>query len=313
MQTISLGGVELTRVVEWHAPIAPTSAVFPTSTRQMWQENASWLVPDFWDPRTDELVVNAQTWVLRSEGRTVLVDTGLGNDKERPAMPVWSHLRTGFLDRLAAAGVRPEDVDVVVNTHLHADHVGWNTRLVDGEWVPTFPNAVYLIAKADFDYWNPANGHVQKGRMGELTVAQAVGGMFADSVAPVHRAGQAVLWEDSYRIDGSLSLEPAPGHTPGSAVLRLVSGTDRALFIGDLVHSPLQIAEPDCDTCLSEDQEQAIRSRRRILAEAADTGALVFPGHLPGHGGAEVRREGGRFALARWAPFARTQDGPVPV
>ncbi|WP_116210072.1 MBL fold metallo-hydrolase [Streptomyces olivoreticuli] len=303
MQTITLGGVEISRVVEWHGPISPTTAVFPSTTPRMWKENESWLAPDFWQPEHDEMFVNVQTWVLRSEGRTVLVDTGLGNDKDRPHMTGWSRLRTDYLDRLAAVGVRPEDVDVVVNTHLHSDHVGWNTRLVDGEWVPTFPRATYLIAKADFDFCDPANDHPRRGMLGDLSVAAAGGDMFEDSVAPVHRAGRAVLWEDGYRIDAALSLEPAPGHTPGSAVLRLASGTDRALFIGDLVHSPLQIAEPDCDTCLSEDQREATRSRRRILEEAADTRALVFPGHLPGHGAAEVRREGGKFAIERWAAF----------
>ncbi|MEV8479639.1 MBL fold metallo-hydrolase [Streptomyces sp. NPDC051173] len=306
MQTITLGGVEISRVVEWHAPISPTTAVFPSAGPRMWKEHESWLAPDFWQPENDALSVNVQTWVLRSEGRTVLVDTGLGNDKDRPHMAGWSHLRTDYLDRLAAVGVRPEDVDVVVNTHLHSDHVGWNTRLVDGEWVPTFPRAAYLIAKADFDYWNPANDRPRRGMLGDLSVFAAGGDMFEDSVAPVHRAGQAVLWEDGYRIDAGLSLEPAPGHTPGSAVLRLRSGTDRALFIGDLVHNPLQIAEPDCDTCLSEDQREATRSRRRILEEAADTRALVFPGHLAGHGAAEVRREGGKFAVERWAAFGRS-------
>ncbi|MBT2384933.1 MBL fold metallo-hydrolase [Streptomyces sp. ISL-11] len=312
MQTITLGEVEITRVVEWHAPVAPTPAIFPASTPRMWKENESWLAPDFWVPGTDELVANVQTWVLRSEGRTILIDTGVGDDKERPDMPVWSHMRSGFLDRLAAAGVRPEDVDVVVNTHVHSDHVGWNTRLVDGAWVPTFPNATYLVHKADFDYWNPANGHTQRGVLGDMSVAQAAGDMFEDSVAPVHRAGRMVLWEDAHRIDSHLALEPAPGHTPGSSVVRLASGTDRALFIGDLVHSPLQFVEPDCDTCLSEDQEQAVRSRRRILEEAADTRALVLPAHLPGHGAAEVRREGGKFALERWAAFDRTTDSLAP-
>ncbi|MGA5134727.1 MBL fold metallo-hydrolase [Streptomyces olivoreticuli] len=303
MQTITLGGVEISRVVEWHGPFSPTATVFPSATPRMWKENESWLTPDFWQPEHDALFVNVQTWVLRSEGRTVLVDTGLGNDKERPHIPGWSRLRTDYLDRLAAVGVRPEDVDVVVNTHLHSDHVGWNTRLVDGEWVPTFPRATYVIAKADFEFCDPANGRPWRGMLGDLSVATAGGDMFEDSIAPVHRAGQAVLWEDGYRIDAALSLEPAPGHTPGSAVLRLASGTDRALFIGDLVHNPLQIAEPDCDTCLSEDQREATRSRRRILEEAADTRALVFPGHLPGHGAAEVRREGGKFAIERWAAF----------
>ncbi|MEU3353250.1 MBL fold metallo-hydrolase [Streptomyces sp. NPDC037389] len=303
MQTITLGAVEITRIVEWHAPAAASiTEIFPGSTPRMWRENESWLAPDFWDPSTDRLGVAVQTWLLRSEGRTILVDTGLGNDKERPDRPVWSRLRGDFLERLAAVGVRPEDVDVVVNTHLHADHVGWNTRLVAGEWVPTFPNAAYLIPRADFDHWGRPE-----------VAAGPAGAAFADSVLPVHRAGQAVLWDGKdgsegsngeYRIDGSLALVPAPGHTPGSSVLRLASGTDRAVFVGDLVHSPLQFVEPDCDTCLSEDQVEATRSRRRILEEAADTRSLIFPAHLPGHGAAEVRRDGDKFALSRWAPFA---------
>ncbi|MGK5627119.1 MBL fold metallo-hydrolase [Streptomyces sp. URMC 123] len=305
MQTITLGAVDITRVVEWHAPVAPTSAVFPGATAEMWRANESWLAPDFWRPDTDDLVAVAQTWVLRSEGRTILVDTGIGNDKTLSDMPAWSGLRTDFLGRLEAVGVRPEDVDVVVNTHVHADHVGWNTRLRDGAWVPTFPNATYLIAKADYDYWHPSNTRPKVGSLGGVPLEGDRATMFRESVEPVHLAGQAVLWEGGHTIDGNLSLEPAPGHTPGSAVLRLASGSDRALFIGDLVHSPLQFVEPDCDTCLSEDQAAATRSRRRVLEWAADTRSLVFPAHLPGHGGAEVRRDGSRFAIERWAAFDR--------
>ncbi|WP_372411452.1 MBL fold metallo-hydrolase [Streptomyces luteireticuli] len=303
MQTITFGGVEITRLVEWQAPLAPATAVFPDSTPRMWQENASWLAPGFWDPESDLVVCAVQTWILRSEGRTILVDTGVGNDKDRPRAPHWNRLNGDFLERLAAAGIRPEDVDTVVNTHLHGDHVGWNTRLVDGAWVPTFPNARYLIPRADFAYFDPAAGTRLRGGFGGVPSPGSAAAMFEDSVAPVHRAGLAELWEDGYRIDSRLTLEPAPGHTPGSSVLRLESGTERALFIGDLVHSPLQFAEPGCDTCLSEDQEQATRSRRRILEQAAETRALVFPAHLPGHGAAEVRRKGSGYEVVRWAGF----------
>jgi glyoxylase-like metal-dependent hydrolase (beta-lactamase superfamily II) len=217
--------------------------------------------------------------VLRSAGWTVLVDTGLGNDKSR-AVEVF-HMRSGdFLDRLAAAGVRPEDVDVVVNTHLHNDHVGWNTRLVDGEWVPTFPNAQYLISRVDYDYWNPVNGHVPRS---PFQSPDDTATTFDDSVLPVERAGQAVLWDgESHHIDADLTLELAPGHTPGSAVLRLESGTDRALFVGDLIHTPLQMIETGHDTCLSEDEVEATRSRRRILEQAVESNSLVVPAHLTG-------------------------------
>lgn len=304
VDTIELGDVHITRVVEWHAPIAPVMAVFPGSTEQMWRSNQDWLAPHFWDPETTFFKAYTQTWVLRSGGRTILVDTGLGNDKERPYMRVWSHLDTDFLSRLAAAGVEPEDVDVVVNTHVHADHVGWNTRLVDREWVPTFPNAQYLIARADFEFWNPVNGHPKRGSLGGISGALGNQNMFEDSVLPVYEHGKTVLWEDSYRIDDNLVLEPAPGHTPGSAVLLLESRGDRAMFIGDLMHTPLQFVEPECEACLSEDEPAAARQRRRFLERAADTNALVLPAHLPGPGGALVRREGSAFAIERWAPFS---------
>lgn len=304
VNTIELGDVRITRVVEWHSPIAPAEAVFPSTTPEMWQANQDWLAPHFWDPETRFFKAYMQTWVLRSEGRVILVDTGVGNDKYRPHMGPWSYLKTDFLDRLAAAGVAPEDVDVVVNTHVHADHVGWNTRLVDGEWVPTFPNADYLITRADYEYWNPVNGHPKRGSLGGTSATLGNQNMFEDSVRPVHEHGKAVLWENSYRVDRNLTLEPAPGHTPGSAVLSLDSRGDRALFIGDLVHTPLQFVEPDCEACLSEDEPAAARQRRRFLERAADTNALVLPAHLPGPGAAEVRRDGGTFAIKDWAPFS---------
>ena len=304
VDTIEMGEVTITRVVEWHAPIAPAQEVFLGTTPQTWQRNRNWLKPHFWDAESTFFKAYMQTWVLRSEGRTILVDTGVGNGKERPYMPPWSHLDTDFLDRLAAAGVAPEEVDVVVNTHVHADHVGWNTHLVDGRWVPTFPNAQYLIPRADFEYWNPLNGHAKSGSLGGINAAVGNQNMFEDSILPVHEHGRAVLWEGSHPIDRNLVLESAPGHTPGSAVLRLDSGGERALFVGDLLHTPVQLLEPHAEACLSEDVPAAIRQRRRMLERAADTSALVLPAHLPGPGAAEVRRNGDAFAIQRWAPFS---------
>ncbi|MFJ2214371.1 MBL fold metallo-hydrolase [Streptomyces sp. NPDC101062] len=296
MKTIMLGNVEVSRVVEWHGAFGTTDVLFPSVTGELWRRHESWLAPDFLNAKTGEWQANVQTWVLRSAGRTVLVDTGLGHAK--PPEAEGADERDGdFLDRLSAAGVRPEDVDLVVNTHLHNDHVGWNTRLVDGVWVPTFPNARYLISRADFDFWRPSNGHAP--RFAET------GDRFNDSVLPVHQAGQAVLWEgDSHRIDEDLVLEPAPGHTPGSAVLRLESGTDRALFVGDVIHTPLQVIEPDHDICLSEDRAEAARSRRRLLEQAAATNSLVVPAHLGGAGAAEVVRSNRAFSIKRWAPLS---------
>ncbi|MET9189002.1 MBL fold metallo-hydrolase [Streptomyces tendae] len=298
MDTITLGDVTMTRVWEYFGPVDMTpEAFFPESPAKAWETHRSWLVPDFLDDETRIVNTAIQTWVLRSEGRTILVDTGVGNHKDRPYAPVWSRLDTDFLGNLARAGVRPEDVDIVVNTHLHIDHVGWNTYLDGRTWVPTFPNATYLMPKADFDYWNPANEHKPLLGRGNQNV-------FEDSVAPVHQAGLAQLWEESHRIDGNLRLDLAPGHTPGSSVLTLDSGSDRAVFVGDMMHTPVQIHEPDANSCFCEDPAAARATRRRVLSWAADNNALVVPAHLGGSGAAEVQRDGDKFAIKSWAAFS---------
>jgi glyoxylase-like metal-dependent hydrolase (beta-lactamase superfamily II) len=278
MDTITLGDVEITRVVERHGEFGPLRTVIP----DMPDPTPDWLAPDHHDPRTGGMIAAAQTWVLRSGGRTILVDTGVGNDRVR-ANPLFSGWHTDFLERLTEV-VAPGDVDVVVNTHVHADHVGWNTREVDGEWVPTFPNATYLVPKADHEHFRGTEVH-------------------DDSVAPVVEAGLATLWENGFRIDDSLELEAAPGHTPGSAVLRLRSGTDRAVFVGDMVHSPYQVTNPLCNSMFCLDGAQARRTRRRVLGRAAQERELIVPAHFGGHGALEVRPAAGHFAITTWAPF----------
>jgi glyoxylase-like metal-dependent hydrolase (beta-lactamase superfamily II) len=272
--------------------------------RPLWRENRSWLQPDHVNADFTSYVGALQTWVLRSEGKTILVDTGAGNGKDRP-LATFAHLQTSFLEDLAAAGVVPDEVDVVVNTHLHLDHTGWNTRLEDGQRVPTFPNATYLMPKIDFDFWNPASGHVS------AVLGQGNDGSFIDSVEPVHQAGQAVLWEDSHTIDSSLRLEPAPGHTPGSSVLKLHSGSDRVVFAGDTVHVPVQFLELDYSSYLCEDPAVARATRLQILGWAADNGALVMPAHIGGAGGVELTRDGTKFAIKQWAPFDRISPRPA--
>lgn len=299
MEQIELGNVTVTRVKEYYGSVEMSPSVFfPDSTAAAWDANREWLAPDFWDPATNMCVSAIQTWVLRSEGRTILVDTGVGNHKDRPYAAVWSRLDTPFLDNLAAAGVQPEDVDLVINTHLHIDHVGWNTRLDGRTWVPTFPNATYLMPQRDFDFWNPANNHTPLLGRGNQNV-------FEDSVTPVHEAGLTQLWDETYQIDKNLRLDLAPGHTPGSSVLSVESGTDRAVFVGDLIHTPLQIVVPQTNSCFCEDPAQSRATRHKLLGRASDDNALLFPAHLGGHGAAEVVRDGSTFAIKNWAGFSR--------
>ena len=295
-QRIVLGDVEIIRVVEWQGPFGPARGLVPGVGAEVWKDNEEWLAPDHWAPDGDSAVMALQSWVLRSGGRTVLVDTGVGDGRERPHSPFFHRRRDDFLGRLERAGIRPEDVDVVVNTHLHADHVGWNTHDVQGEWVPAFPNAEYLVPAADDFHYGPRNGYGNGLQEEDRLV-------YEDSVAPVHRAGQVRLWDGVHRVDENLTLESAPGHTPGSSVLRLASGGDRAVFVGDLLHSPVQLLEPSCASCFCLDADGAAASRRRILERAADERELVVPAHFGGAGAAEVRREGKGFGLVRWAAY----------
>ncbi|WP_264079712.1 MBL fold metallo-hydrolase, partial [Mycolicibacter algericus] len=150
---VRFGDATVTRVPEWEFDVA--TAMFGQTPPQAWDEHADLLVPSFYDPAAGRWRVVMQTWVIEVDGLTVLVDTGVGDGRERPGIPVLNDLETGFLAALADAGFHPDDVDVVVNTHLHTDHVGWNTRSRDGQWVPTFPNAQYVMPEADYRFFAP--------------------------------------------------------------------------------------------------------------------------------------------------------------
>ncbi|MFJ8153433.1 MBL fold metallo-hydrolase [Streptomyces sp. NPDC094468] len=306
-QSITLGNVEITRVVEWSGPILTAQFIIPDSDEETWRRNEDWLAPDFWTPADDAYRCHVQSWVLRSEGKTIVVDTGIGNDRERPQVPQFAGLQTNFLARLRNAGVEPEEVDYVVNTHIHYDHVGWNTQWENGQWVPTFPNATYLIPQDDNRYFDPEGSQRRRPPRDQHERVRWEGSrlVFNDSIAPIHQAGQSLLWENSHRIDGNLLLEAAPGHTPGSSVLSLRSGTDRAVFVGDMLHSPVQVLGPDWNSCFCDDLRLAAQTRRTYLSRAAEQRELVIPAHWPGHSAAEVKKDGNGFAIAAWSSFPR--------
>ena len=298
MDTITIGDVEIIRVEETHGPVGLTGEQFiPDVAADVWQQHEQMLVPDHLGADDRLAQVAMQSWVLRSGGRTIVVDTGVGNGKARPLVPVWDQRSADtYLTNLERAGIRPEDVDLVINTHLHVDHVGWNTHFTD-EWTPTFPNATYLMPKADFEFWNPENNANVAGGVNE--------NVYEDSVAPVHAAGQVQLWEGEHAVDADLRLEAAPGHTPGSSVVKLASGGEFALFAGDLVHSPVQIPVPDHNSCFCEDPATARATRRALLGWAVDRKALVLPAHFSGEGAVRIEHDGPGFAVTAWGPFAK--------
>ncbi|CDQ43578.1 MULTISPECIES: MBL fold metallo-hydrolase [Mycolicibacterium] len=282
-----LGNAVLSRVVE--TSFAPGFTMFGGTPEHAWAENADLLAPSFVDLEARTWRVAIQTWVLDVDGLRILIDTGVGNGKRRPAIPVLDGLDTGFLAALELAGVSPESVDIVVNTHLHSDHVGWNTRADGAEWAPTFPNARYLMPEADFRYFGPDGA-------GCDDAARIV---FDDSVAPVYEAGQVELFGGDHQLSESVWLRPAAGHTPGSSVLWLDAGAP-AVFVGDLTHCAIQIPRPG-DACAFDcDAAQAVATRTRVFTEAARRRATVIPAHYPGHGGATLVARGDAFLVDDW-------------
>ncbi len=211
------------------------------------------------------------------DGVRIAVDTCVGNDKER-SNPGWAHQHLPFLDDMTAAGFAPDSVDVVVCTHLHVDHVGWNTMLVDGRWVPTFPNARYVLAAPEFEYWQ----------------ATTMGGddVFGDSVAPIAAAGLADLVPIDHRLDGAVRFDPTTGHTPGHVSVVIESAGERAVITGDMIHTPLQIAEVDRSSAFDYDQIAAADTRRSFLERYADD-TLVIGTHWGGMGAGRIRRDDG--------------------
>ncbi|MCV7226128.1 MBL fold metallo-hydrolase [Mycolicibacterium komossense] len=282
---IQLGHAVLTRVLE--LTIEMRTGLFADTPPQAWAEHADLLAPTFVALDRQLWRIAMQSWVIHVDGLTVVVDTGVGNGRERPHMPPLDHLDTDYLAALGRAGVHPETVDVVINTHLHTDHVGWNTRRRGDAWVPTFPNARYLMPEADYRFFSPDGPGVNDGmRL-----------VFSDSVIPVQE--QIVLWSGEYQVSPSLTLRPAPGHTPGSSVVWLDAGV-RAAFVGDLTHCPIQIVRPDDPCAFDVDVAAATRSRSAVFTDAARLGAYLVPAHYPGHGGALLRADGETFAVDRW-------------
>jgi glyoxylase-like metal-dependent hydrolase (beta-lactamase superfamily II) len=244
-----------------------------------------WLEPRY--ARLDQglAVLTFHSYLVRTPRHTIVVDTCIGNDKERGGIAEFHRLKTGWLDNLRAAGVAPEQVNYVMCTHMHSDHVGWNTRLQDGRWVPTFPNARYLFARREFEH---------RERLHAADPAAGLG-MFADSVLPVVASGQAVIVDGDYALDDNVQLAPAEGHTPGNVVIELRSRGASAVLSGDVMHHPLQVMYPEWSSQFCEDPKMSARYRRQFVESHADTGTLILPAHFPVPTAGRIRRSGARW------------------
>jgi glyoxylase-like metal-dependent hydrolase (beta-lactamase superfamily II) len=288
MSPWQLGEVRIDRVVESERPVLAPAMLFPTSTPAALDLHRAWLVPRLLDPATGNLVLAFHSFVVRTPRRTIVVDTCGGNDKPRPQKPRYHEQRWPYLESLAAAGVKPEDVDAVVCTHLHIDHVGWNTRLVDGRWVPTFPRAEYLFARLEWEFWR------EEYRTARFTDDP----YYEDSILPVFAAGQARLVEGDHRIDEGVWLEATPGHTPGHVCVHVTGGGREAVMSGDLMHHPVQCAEPDWSSGFCVDPAHSRQTRRAFLERYAGTDTLVMPAHFPAPSAGRIVRAGAAWRFA---------------
>jgi len=231
------------------------------------------------------LLMSVHSWVVWHSGKTIIVDTGVGNDKTRPFAPYFDHLKTPYLDRLHQIGVLLEEVDYVLHTHLHVDHVGWNTTLVGGRWTPTFPNARHVFSAREYAWFtDPANLNERNRTSFQVQ---------ADSVTPIVEAGLVDMIEVTGKeIIPGFSFHPTPGHSVDHASIVLESAGARALFPGDLLHHPVEILAPELPTIFDPDPERTLQSRRWALDFAADSGAIVFSSHFPATAAGRIARSG---------------------
>ena len=271
MTTFRVGGLEVSRVEDFVDHGVPIKFLLPELDDETIAQNRPWLAPRFLDVDSDTVSIHIQSWLLRTRHRTILVDTCVGNHKSRH-FPPFNQRANPYLANLKAAGVSPEDIDYVFCTHLHSDHVGWNTRLDNGRWVPTFPNAKHLFSKADFEGLDPRGK--PPGAHDDANEA------FLDSVLPVVEAGLAEFVEGVHEIGEGLTILPAPGHSPGHCALRVEDSGDSALFTGDSMHHPMQIAAPRLNSFACADAELARATRVKLLEECCERHRLLVPGHF---------------------------------
>ena len=277
---VEIGDIKIRRIVEQEAPFFPVHDFFPKFTPDMLAANSHWLQPRYVD-KDGKLVLCIQSYVIETPHHKIMVDTCVGNHKPRPHRPFWHMMASDRYERsLAAAGLTVNDIDFVMCTHLHVDHVGWNTRLENGQWVPTFPKARYIFADRELEFWTER--HKQN---------PDAAAWMTDSVLPVVAAGRVDVVKSEFAFNDHVQLVSAPGHTIDQyCVLAGKSGRD-ALVTGDMVHSPIQVKYPEIGMMSDYNSEEAGVSRKRIFSRFCDTSTLICTGHFPSPSAGRITRD----------------------
>ena len=294
MRDVELGDLTVKKVFE-SAGGLPFTMALPGASQADLAALKRWYWSDELAAEPAEAMFNISihSYVLQIDGRNILVDTCNGNDKNR-SVPFADKLQTPYLANLAAAGLRPEDIDLVLCTHLHCDHVGWNTRLDNGRWIPTFPKARYLFGRRDYDFFST--------QMHEALHREA----FEDSVLPIVQAGLADMLESDAvvhrEIGDGVWLEDAAGHSPGLVVVHAQRGGLPALFTGDLFHHPIQLVRPDLFFFADENPQRAVEARTRVMRQHADSDTVFFPAHFGRTSAGRIKRDGSGFRYEFFEP-----------
>ena len=273
-----VGNVKITQIVELTtASLGPH--LLPQATPDVLNA-IPWMHP-FVD-ENGKLILSMHSLILESQGQTIMVDTCIGNDKVRN-YPRWNMMQGDFLDRFAAAGFSTDQIDTVLCTHMHVDHVGWNTRLIEGVWVPTFNRAEYLFAEDEWAYWREEE--------------QEYGPVIEDSVQPIFDADRAVLVQPEHRVTDEVWLEATPGHTPGHVSIHIASAGEEAIITGDMIHHPCQIKHTHWSSLADFDADLAAHTRRAFVSRYADRPVLIIGTHFAGPTAGKIVTDGDTYRL----------------
>src|SRR5438270_10827405 len=277
-----IGAIEITPVIELEIA-GGTRFILPQATRDEVLK-IGWLQPHFADPE-GRLKMAVQSFLVQTPTQRIIVDTGLGNDKQGRGIPGWNDLHTPFLEDIAAHGFAPETIDAVICTHLHVDHVGWNTRLVNGHWVPTFPKARYIWSRKEYEFWHARRDD------------EHVAPLYADSIKPIVDAGLVDFVDGDHRFSAEIHFVPTAGHSPAHMSIAIESEGQSTILLGDVFHHPCQIAHLDWATPIDTSRRQSTETRRAMCERLAGTKTLAIGGHFTGPGAGYIVRDGGRFRL----------------